>query len=101
MQHELSLSQIPDKKVDSKRLDQDSGMILFPNRKDPKYKLTGKIRIYHVQENLNGQTQVRRARLQKYLIKIKSDFQSHKDPVFFIDTAQEIKNDKIIFKVFK
>ena len=45
MQHELSLSQIPDKKTDSKRLDQDFGMILFPNKKDPKYKLTGKTRI--------------------------------------------------------
>ena len=40
MQHGLGLSQIPDKKIDSKRLDQDSRMILFPNRKDPKYKLT-------------------------------------------------------------
>ena len=50
MQHELGLSQIPDKKIDSKRLDQDSGMILFPNKKDPKYKLTGKTRIYNVQE---------------------------------------------------
>ena len=59
-----------------------------------------KTRIYHVQENLNGKAQVRRARLQKYLIKIKTDFQSRKDSIFFTDTVQEIKNDKIIFKVF-
>ena len=101
MQHELGLSQIPDKKIDSKRLDQGSGIILFPNRKDPKYKCTGKTRIYHVQENLNGKAQVRRARFQIYLTKIKTDFQSHKDSVFFINTIQEIKNDKIIFKEFK
>ena len=52
-------------------------------------------------ENLNGQEQVRRAKFQIYLTKIKLDFQTHKDLVFFIDTIQEIKNDKIIFKVFK
>ena len=64
-------------------------------REDPKYKLTGKPRNYHVQENLNGQAQVRRARFQIYLTKIKTDFQSHKDSVFFIDINQEVNNDKI------
>ena len=73
-------------------------MILFPKRKNPKYKLMGKTRFFQKLQgfkNLIDKAQVRRTRSQKYLIKIKSNFQSHEDPVFFLDIAQEIKNDKI------
>ena len=39
------LSQIPDKKIDSK-LDLDSEMILFPKKGNPKYKLIGKTNFF-------------------------------------------------------
>ena len=64
-------------------------MNLFPKRKNPKYNLMDKARIYHVQENLNGQAQVRRARFQIYLTKIKSDFQTHKNLVFSLKQAKK------------
>ena len=70
-------------------------------REKPKYKLMGKPRIYHVQENLNGQAQVRRARFQIYLTKIKTDFQTHKDPVFSLIQSKKQIMTRFIFKVFK
>ena len=52
-------------------------------------------------KNIIDKTQVRRIGSQKYLIKFKSNFQSHEDPVFFLDTDQEIKIARLIFKLLR